>query len=63
MLSKDNSKELVQGAARDAKRSIMLQSENQKQNESGHSSAPYGSGPNASAAAPGNNPGKDKSSY
>ena len=56
MFEKDNSLSMVQGEVSAAKQSTTLQSENQKQDDSGHQG--YGSGPSQSAAVPSGSPGK-----
>lgn len=58
MFEKDNAESMVRSAAESCKRDVTLDVGNQQQNDSGHSSAPYGEGPNQSAANPAGSPGK-----
>jgi hypothetical protein len=58
MFEKDNCASMVKSAAEECKRDITLSPGNQQQNDSGHSSASYGDGPNQSAANPAGSPGK-----
>ena len=56
MFQNDDALSQVQARVAEAKRSVTLQSENQKQDDSGHDN--YGEGPSQGAAVPGGSPGK-----
>jgi hypothetical protein len=58
MLNKDNAASMVSSEVESCKRDIDLNAGNQQHNDSGHTSAPYGSGPDQSAANPSGSPGK-----
>ena len=62
MMTEDRSYDLVNQHADAVKKSITLVADNQSMKESGHSSAPYGGGPPASAANPSGAPGTGSSS-
>lgn len=53
MLEKDNSMSAIQAMVSAVKSSVRLDDSNQGQPDDGHASAPYGNGPDVSAAKPG----------
>lgn len=54
---KDGAQEAINAAVSEVKSSIDLDAESQSPEFSGHESAPYGSGPDQSAAVPKGSPG------
>jgi len=62
MMEKDNSLSMAKAAVADAQNSIRLDPSNQQTpgGYSGHNSAPYGSGPQQSAAVPSGSPAPGK---
>lgn len=57
MIEKDNAESMVASKVAEVKNAIRLNDSNQQTEYSGHSSAPYGNGPDKSAAVPGGSPG------